>query len=94
MFQAMTWVCDNWTSSLFYFTQSYTIAAEASILKAFMSDMKHGPFEIEFTNKQLEDYMRAEMELGNFACDQLENTLHLAASLMEVLTAAPVSGLC
>ena len=83
-------VCGNRPSSLFYFSQPYTADVEATILKAFLADMTHGPMEIEFANKQLEDSMRAEMELGNFACDQLENTLHLAASLIEVLTAVHV----
>ena len=47
--------------------------------------MGHGAMEIKATNKELEDFMRAEMNSKNIACDQLERTLHLAASLIEVL---------
>lgn len=57
---------------------------KASILKAFLSEMGHGAMEIKATNKELEDFMRAEMNSKNIACDQLERTLHLAASLIEL----------
>ena len=45
------------------------------------------PLDIKFTNMELENFMRAEMEAGNFVCAQLEQTLHLAASFVEVKTA-------
>lgn len=53
--------------------------------------MALGPLEIQATNQQLEDAMRAEMESKNLACDKLERTLHLAASLIEVLFTLQVS---
>jgi Trichodiene synthase (TRI5) len=62
------------------------LADVESIIKAFLSDLAVGPLEISLTNKELEDFMRAEMESKNLACEQLERTLHLAACLIEVWT--------
>ena len=61
------------------------VGVEVSIIKEMISEMELGPMEINATNKQLEDSMRTEMESRNLVCDQLERTLHLAASLVEVL---------
>jgi hypothetical protein len=42
------------------------------------------PPNITSTNKDLEAKMRTEMNERNIGCPQLEKTLHLAASLIEV----------
>ncbi|KAF8511707.1 isoprenoid synthase domain-containing protein [Gautieria morchelliformis] len=66
-----------------YFVSSPSTNIISSILRGFLNDMAHNKLEMNATNQQLEDAMRADMEAGNFACDQLERTLHLAASLIE-----------
>ncbi|KAF8584202.1 terpenoid synthase [Ramaria rubella] len=57
---------------------------ETSILNSFLSEMAHETMSLDFTNKQLEVAMRAEMDTRNLRCEQLERTLHLAASLIEI----------
>ncbi|KAF8523930.1 isoprenoid synthase domain-containing protein [Hysterangium stoloniferum] len=55
-----------------------------SILQCFLSDLNHGPLNIDPTNVELEAFMRSEMESRNIQCIQLERTLHLAASMIEL----------
>ena len=84
--QAAIWVCDTIHHHPCPCLNSLRITdVEASIIKSFMSDMELGPMEINALNKQLEYFMRTDMESRNLVCDQLERTLHPAASLTEVL---------
>ena len=46
--------------------------------------MGHYTPNVSFTNKKLEAAMHAEMYERNIQCPQLQKTLHLAASLIEV----------
>ncbi|KAF8511697.1 isoprenoid synthase domain-containing protein [Gautieria morchelliformis] len=46
--------------------------------------MAYNKIEINATNQQLEDAMRAEMEARNITCHQLERTLHLSASYAQL----------
>ena len=46
--------------------------------------MKLDSFDLDLTNQELEDFMLSEMKSRNLGCKQLEGTLHLAASLIEV----------
>jgi hypothetical protein len=55
-------------------------------MQSFLSDLQYTPLAIDPTNVELEAFMRSEMESRNLQCIQLERTLHLAASLIEVRT--------
>jgi hypothetical protein len=57
-----------------------------------MSDLAYEPVDVETINKEVEDFMRSEMESRHIACEQLERTLHQAAILIEV--AASLHFLC
>ena len=73
-----------WIDTLTVYYVFLLADVETSILNAFLSDIEHAPIHINATNKELEGFMRSEMETRGFACLQLERTLHLAASLIEV----------
>jgi hypothetical protein len=57
---------------------------EASIVKRFLHGTGHFTPNFSSTNKELEAAMNAVMHERNIQCPQLERTLHLAASLIEV----------
>jgi hypothetical protein len=52
--------------------------------------MAYSTPNIQGTNEQLEAAMRAEMDARSLRCDQLEKTVHLAASLIEVTQAEAI----
>ena len=58
--------------------------AITSIFETFLRDIDYRPQEIQDTNVQLEEAMYNEMQDLDICCDQLERTLHLAASFVEV----------
>jgi hypothetical protein len=53
-------------------------------VKVFLAASGYHPTDNIPANQELEDFMRAEMESGNFVCDQLERTLRMASSIAEV----------
>jgi hypothetical protein len=53
-------------------------------VKAFVAATGYDPTDKIADNQQLEDFMRAEMESGNFACDKLEEILRVSANMAEV----------
>ncbi|KAF8586475.1 terpenoid synthase [Ramaria rubella] len=58
---------------------------EAPVIKSFLSKIEFDSMGYyDFTNEQLEAALRTEMDTRNFRCDQLERTVHLASSLIEV----------
>ncbi|KAF9465961.1 isoprenoid synthase domain-containing protein [Collybia nuda] len=57
---------------------------KTGILRRFLQGMAYCPSNISGTNEELEKIMRAEMNNRNICCPQLEKTLHLAASLIEL----------
>jgi hypothetical protein len=57
---------------------------EASIVKRLLHGMRFYTPNICPTNEALEAAMRAEMQERNIRCPQLEKTLHLAASFIEL----------
>jgi hypothetical protein len=63
---------------------------EAPILKRFMYGIEYHPPSISGTNEKLETAMRSEMHEREIQCAQLERTLHLAASFVEVRSPTPV----
>ena len=60
------------------------IADEASIVKRFLHGTGHYTPNFSSTNKELEAAMHTIMHERNIQCHQLERTLHLSASLVEV----------
>ena len=60
--------------------------AITSIFKTFLRDIDYKPQAIQDTNVQLEEAMYNEMHDLRICCDQLERTLHLAASYVEVIS--------
>ncbi|KAF8462081.1 isoprenoid synthase domain-containing protein [Gautieria morchelliformis] len=65
-------------------SSSNFIDDEVSILKAFVAATGYDPTDIKAANQELEDFMRAEMESGNFACDKLEASLRVSANMAEI----------
>ncbi|KAF8586479.1 terpenoid synthase [Ramaria rubella] len=59
-------------------------AAILKYMKSFLAGMGYSPLNINLTNEKLEEAMREEMDARDIRCEQLEKTLHLAASLIEV----------
>ncbi|ETW80864.1 putative terpene cyclase [Heterobasidion irregulare TC 32-1] len=59
--------------------------AITSIFKTFLRDIDYKPQAIQDTNVQLEEAMYNEMHNLGICCDQLERTLHLAASYVEII---------
>jgi hypothetical protein len=57
---------------------------EAKIVKRFLHGTGHYTPTFSSTNEKLEAAMRSVMLERNIQCAQLERTLHLAASLIEV----------
>ena len=58
--------------------------AITSIFETFLRDIDYRPQALQDTNVQLEKAMHNEMQDLDICCDQLERTLHLAASFVEV----------
>lgn len=54
------------------------------LLKDFLVDMAYTPLEINPVNQELEDFLVRTMDSRNIRCQQLEKTVHLAASFIEV----------
>lgn len=79
----MTWVRDVSLGTVL-FSKSFSAEVGTSIIKSFLSDMKLDSFDLDLTNQELEEFMLSEMKSKNLGCKQLEGTLHLAASLIEV----------
>jgi hypothetical protein len=53
-------------------------------VKAFVAATSYDPTDKKANNQELEDFMRAEMESGNFVCDELETTLRMSSNMAEV----------
>lgn len=56
----------------------------ASRLRAFLHDLGYAPTISEDTDYELETYMRDLMHTRGLQCSQLEDTLHLSASVVKV----------
>ncbi|ETW80519.1 putative terpene cyclase [Heterobasidion irregulare TC 32-1] len=59
--------------------------AITSIFETFLRDIDYRPQALQDTNVQLEEAMYNEMKDLDICCDQLERTLHLAASFVELI---------
>lgn len=60
------------------------IFTAAGVLREFLCGMAYCPSDVPSINEDLETVMRTEMNKRKLGCPQLEKTLHLAASLIEV----------
>jgi hypothetical protein len=57
---------------------------DADVLRYFLYGMGHKKLDISLTNEKLESAMYTEMYERKIQCPQLQKTIHLAASLIEV----------
>ncbi|KAF8458283.1 hypothetical protein JB92DRAFT_3078677 [Gautieria morchelliformis] len=55
-----------------------------SIGLSFVAATGYDPKDKKANNEELEEFMRAEMESGNFACDNLETILRASANMAEI----------
>jgi len=58
--------------------------AETRLIRKFITDMNYAPLNINAHNKELEAFMVEVMDSRNIRCKQLERTVHLAASFIEL----------
>jgi hypothetical protein len=64
---------------------SHTVLhSDINAIQHFLHGMGHKKLDISLTNEKLEAAMFAEMYQRKIQCRQLQGTLHLAASLIEV----------
>ena len=70
--------------SAFQFPSHVALHLDVNVLKCFLYGMGHKKLDISLTNKKLEAAMYAEMYERKIQCPQLQKTIHLAASLIEV----------
>ena len=57
---------------------------DINVLKYFLYGMGHKKLDFSLTNEKLEAAMYAEMYERRIQCPELQKTIHLAASLIEV----------